>query len=255
MRGTGRRARHGVTDTRAAEEPSSDHQAEGGADTASGEGMAPVKPTWRGVLHQGAFFVAIPAGLTLVVLAHGISARIAGGVYALCLIGMYGTSATYHRLARSERSRRILKRLDHSMIFLLIAGTVTPVALLGLHAPWSTVLLIVVWGGAAAGVALKMFRIDRFRALTSALYIVLGWAAVLMGPQLVHGLNTASLTLVLVGGLLYTTGAIVLLRRRPDPRPATFGYHEVWHSLVVSASACHYAAVLLIVLLARPAIG
>jgi len=234
---------------------SSGHRIEGGADSASGSGFVPVKPTWRGVLHQGAFFVAIPAGLALVVLAQGTSAHIAGVVYGLSLIGMYGTSATYHRLARSERSRRILKRLDHSMIFVLIAGTVTPVALLGLHAPWSTVLLILVWGGAAAGVALKMFRIDRSQVLSGALYIILGWAAILMGPQLIHGLNTASLTLVLVGGLLYTAGAIVLLRRRPDPAPARFGYHEVWHSLVVSASACHYVAVLLLVLLARPAIG
>ena len=228
---------------------------DGGADSTSGTGLVPVKPAWRGVMHQGAFFVAIPAGLALVVLAQGTSARIAGVVYALSLIGMYGTSATYHRLARSEHSRRILKRLDHSMIFVLIAGTVTPVALLGLHAPWSTALLIAVWGGAAAGVALKMSRIDRFRVLSGALYIVLGWAAILVGPQLVHGLNTASLTLVIVGGLLYTTGAIVLLRGRPDPAPATFGYHEVWHSLVVSASACHYVAILLLVLLARPAVG
>ncbi len=232
-----------------------DHRTEDEVDSASASDVATVNPTWRGVLHQGAFFVAIPAGLTLVVLAQGTSARIAGVVYAVSLIGMYGTSAAYHRLARSERSRRLLKRLDHSMIFVLIAGTVTPVALLGLQAPWSTFLLAMVWGGAAAGVALKMLQIDRFPVLTGALYIVLGWAAVIMGPQLVHGLNTASFTLVLVGGLLYTTGAIVLLRRRPDPAPARFGYHEVWHSMVVSASACHYVAVLLLVLLARPALS
>jgi hemolysin III len=232
-----------------------DHRTHNESGSASASDVLSTNPTWRGLLHQGAFFVAIPAGLTLVVLAQGTPARIAGIVYALSLVGMYGTSATYHRLARSERSRRLLKRLDHSMIFVLIAGTATPVALLGLHAPWSTFLLAVVWGGAAAGIALKMFQIDRFRVLTGALYVALGWAAILAGPQLIHGLNTASLTLVLVGGLLYTTGAIVLLRRRPDPVPARFGYHEVWHSMVVSASACHYVAVLLLVLLARPALN
>jgi hemolysin III len=215
----------------------------------------PITPTWRGVLHQVAFFVAIPAGVTLASVAQGTSARVASIVYALSLVGVYGTSAAYHRLARSERSRRWLKRLDHSMIFVLIAGTVTPVALLGLRPPWSLVLMIVVWGGAGAGVAMKMLQIDRFRVLTGALYIVLGWSAVLLAPQLMRGLSPGSLFLVGIGGLLYTGGAIILLRRKPDPAPATFGYHEIWHSMVIAASTCHYIAVLLIVLTARPATG
>ncbi len=214
----------------------------------------PPQPTWRGVLHQIAFFVAIPAGVTLVYVAERASARIATIVYALSLVGVYGTSAAYHRLARSEGARRWLKRLDHSMIFVLIAGTVTPVAVLGLRAPWSLVLMIVVWGGAGAGVAMKMLRIDRFKVLTGALYIVLGWAAVLLAPQLIRGLNTRSLVLVAIGGLLYTGGAIVLLRRRPDPVPATFGYHEIWHSMVIAGSTCHYIAILLLVLASRTVI-
>ncbi|HXY72744.1 MAG TPA: hemolysin III family protein [Actinomycetota bacterium] len=208
-------------------------------------------PTWRGRLHQIAFFVAIPAGIALVAVARGTSARVAAAVYATSLVGLYGTSATYHRLARSPRARLWMKRLDHSMIFVLIAGTVTPVAVLVVGPPWSIVLLAVVWGGAALGIALKMFVIDGFRVLTGTLYIVLGWVAVLTLPQLVRGLSVASLVLVVAGGILYTVGAVVLLRRRPDPAPRTFGYHEVWHSMVVAGSACHYVAVLLIVLAFR----
>jgi hemolysin III len=207
------------------------------------------------VLHQGAFFVAIPAGVALVALARGTSARVAAIIYAISLVGSYGTSAAYHRLARSERSRRWLKRLDHSMIFVLIAGTATPVGLLGLRAPWSLVLLVVVWGGAGAGIAMKMFRIDRFRVLTGVLYIAVGWAAALFAPQLIHRLSPGSLVLIAVGGALYTCGAVVFLRHRPDPAPATFGYHEIWHATVVAGSACHYVAVLLILLPARSAIG
>ena len=208
-------------------------------------------PTWRGRLHQIAFFVAIPAGIALVALARGTSARVVAAVYAISLVGLYGTSATYHRLARSPRARLWMKRLDHSMIFVLIAGTVTPVAVLVVGRPWSIVLLVAVWGGAALGIALKMFVIDGFRVLTGTLYIVLGWVAVLTLPQLVRNLSVASLVLVLAGGILYTVGAVVLLRKRPDPSPSTFGYHEVWHSMVVAGSACHYVAVLLIVLAFR----
>ena len=208
-------------------------------------------PTWRGRLHQAAFFVAIPAGIALIAVARGTSARVVAAVYAISLVGLYGTSAAYHRLATSATARRWLKRADHSMIFVLIAGTVTPVAALVLRPPWSIVLLIVVWGGAAVGVLLKMLVIDGFRVLTGTLYIVLGWVVVLALPQLVRDLSVASLTLVVAGGILYTLGAIVLLRRRPDPAPSTFGYHEIWHSMVVAASACHYVAVLLIVLTVR----
>ena len=208
-------------------------------------------PTWRGRLHQIAFFVAIPAGLALIAVARGTSAHVVATVYALSLVGLYGTSAAYHRLARSPGARLWMKRLDHSMIFVLIAGTVTPVAALVLSPPWSIVLLVVVWGGAALGISLKMLVVDGFRVVTGTLYIVLGWVVVLTLPQLVRGLSVASLVLVVAGGILYTAGALVLLRRRPDPSPTTFGYHEVWHSMVVAGSACHYVAVLLIVLAIR----
>jgi hemolysin III len=217
--------------------------------------VEPPKPSWRGRLHQIAFFAAIPAGIALIALAQGTSARVAASIYAASLVGMYGTSATYHRLARSVRSRRWLKRLDHSMIFVLIAGTSTPLALIAMHKPWSIVTLVVVWTGAGAGIAMKMLRIDGFKVLSGTLYIALGWVVILMSPQLLHELSPTSIALVLAGGLLYMVGAVVLLRRKPDPVPSTFGYHEIWHSMVVGASACHYAFVLLIVLAARPSIG
>jgi hemolysin III len=137
------------------------------------------------------------------------------------------------------------------MIYILIAGTTTPLSLLALKPPWSFVLLAFVWGGAAAGITLKMIRIDGFAVTTGILYIALGWAAVVFAPQLLRHMSSVSLGLVLLGGLMYTGGAIVFLRKRPDPRPATFGYHEIWHSFVVAGSACHYIAVLLLILPAR----
>ncbi len=141
------------------------------------------------------------------------------------------------------------------MIFVLIAGTYTPFALLVLGRPWSIVLLSVVWAGAAAGVILKLVKIDGFSAVGGALYIVLGWMAIFTAPQIIRGVSGATAGLLLAGGILYTTGAIVLARNKPNPSPRVFGYHEVWHSFVVGASACHYAVILLVVLAARPAIG
>ena len=225
------------------------------AASTNGSEIEPVKPTWRGRLHQAAFFLAIPAGIALIAVARGTSARVAASIYACSLVGLFGASAAYHRLARSPRSRRWLKRADHAMIFVLIAGTATPLAVLALEPPWSVLLLVAVWGGATAGIALKMVRVDGFRALTGTLYIALGWTALLVLPQLLHTLSVAILLLVAVGGLLYTTGAVVLLRNKPNPAPATFGYHEVWHSMVVAASACHYVAVILLVIAARSVIA
>jgi hemolysin III len=129
------------------------------------------------------------------------------------------------------------------------------VALVALQKPWSIVMLTVVWAGAGVGVALKMSRIEGFKVATATLYIALGWVVVLLAPQLAHGLSLAALCLVAAGGLLYTGGSVVLLRHKPDPSPAVFGYHEIWHSMVVAASACHYAAVLLILLPIRVAVG
>lgn len=211
------------------------------------DSSALAKPRFRGRLHQIAFFVSIPQGIALVVAAAGLLASITAGVYALSLAGLYGVSALYHRLRWSPRALMRMRRLDHSMIYVLIAGTYTPVSLLVLDRPWSIVLLSLVWAGALTGVAMKIIGMERTRKITGTLYIVLGWLAVLAAPVFVTRLSVAVLSLIAAGGVLYTLGAIVLLRQRPDPIPTVFGYHEVWHTAVVSAGLCHYAAILLLV--------
>jgi hemolysin III len=209
---------------------------------------AMVKPRFRGRLHQIAFILSIPQGLALMAAAAGWVSRLAAGIYALSLTGLYGVSASYHRLKWTPPALSRMRRLDHSMIFVLIAGTYTPVSLLVLRGPWALALLGVVWAGAIAGVLMKVVGMERTRKLTATLYIVLGWAAVLAAPWLFTRMSVAVLTLIVAGGLLYTAGAIIFARRRPDPNPAVFGYHEIWHVAVVSASLCHYAAILLLVL-------
>jgi hemolysin III len=209
---------------------------------------APSKPRWRGRFHQVAFFVSVPAGLVLVALAEDWAARVAAAVYALSLIAVFGSSAAYHRGDWSPAALRRMKRLDHSMIFVLIAGSYTPVALLVLHGPWSVVILSVVWAGAVAGITLKLVRIDGFSVLTAALYMAMGWLALVAIPQLVNEMPTPALVLTVAGGLLYTAGAIVFALRRPDPVPAVFGYHEVWHAFMVAAAACHFAMISILIL-------
>jgi hemolysin III len=215
----------------------------------------PVTPRLRGRFHQAAFFVAVPATLFLILEAHTTTARVAAAIYALSVTGLYGVSAAYHRIHWSPRALRRMKRLDHSMIFVLIAGTTTPLSLLVLRRPWSIALMAGIWGAAAAGITLKMLRVDGFRIVTGTLYVTMGWGALLLGPQFVRGLSPVSIFLVILGGLLYTSGAVVLLRNKPDPAPATFGYHEIWHLMVIAASACHYAVVLLLILPARSVLG
>ncbi len=208
------------------------------------------KPRMRGWFHQVAFFLTIPAGVVLFSAAQTTAARVAALIYSFSLAGLYGVSATYHRRRWSATGFRWMRRLDHAMIYLLIAGSATPVALLGLRAPWSIVALAVVWAGAAVGITLKLLRIEKFKILTGALYILLGWVLFPFAPQLLRSLSGTSVALILIGGVLYTGGAVVLARNKPNPAPATFGYHEIWHSMVIAASACHYAAVLLLVLAA-----
>jgi hemolysin III len=208
-------------------------------------------PTWRGRLHQIAFLVSVPAVVALVAAAPPGAARVATVVYGLSLIGVFGVSAMYHRFPWSPLGKRRMKRLDHSMIFVLIAGTYTPLSLLVLDGAWSVVTLSLVWGGAAVGIALKLVRIDGLQAVSGALYIVMGWGALLVLPEMIRDLSVPALVLVLAGGIFYTTGAVILALRRPDPAPRVFGYHEVWHALTLGASSCHYAAVLLMVLAVR----
>jgi hemolysin III len=204
-------------------------------------------PTLRGRLHQVAFFVSIPAGVALVGVARATAARVAAVVFAATLSGLYGVSAAYHRGRWSAGARRLMKHLDHSMIFVFIAGTYTPVTVLALRPAWGITLLVLAWSGAAVGVLVTVLRLERWHGVGFVMYLVLGWLAIIATPQLVHSLSKPELALLVVGGILYTVGAVVLARKRPNPHPAVFGYHEVWHAFVVGANACHFALVALLV--------
>ena len=204
------------------------------------------KPRLRGRIHQVAFWVSIPAGMALILLATGPVQKAVAAVYAASLTAVFGSSAAYHRGRWSERAHRWMRRLDHSMIFVLIAASYTPVSVLVLDGPWEAVLLSVVWAGAAVGVILKMVRPDGLSVASAILYMGLGWLALVALPQLLAGMTTAEAILMVSGGLLYTAGAIVFASKRPDPRPATFGYHEIWHGFMVAAATCHYAMILLV---------
>lgn len=208
-------------------------------------------PRLRGWLHQVAFVVAVPAAVTLIVLAPTDKARAAAAVFASSLAALYGVSAVYHRGDWSPRARPWLKRLDHWMIFVLIAASYTPFCLLVLNSPWSWFLLSTVWAGALAGIALKSIRIDGFHRASGALYITIGWIGILMAPVMIGRLSPMVLALVVAGGALYTIGACVLASHWPDPSPEWFGYHEVWHSFTIAGGGLHFAAVALIVLGAR----
>jgi hemolysin III len=208
--------------------------------------LMPPRPRMRGRIHQVAFFVSIPAGLVLVKMAEGAAATAVAVIYAVSLSAVFGASAAYHRGAWSPRARRWMKRLDHSLIFVLIAGSYTPVSVLALQGPWEAVVLSVVWTMAAVGITLKMVKPDGLSVLTATLYMVMGWFALVAAPQLVRGMEPAELILLVSGGLLYTGGAIVFAARRPDPRPEVFGYHEIWHTFMVAAASCHYAMILLV---------
>ena len=192
------------------------------------------KPRLRGVSHQWAFFVSLALGAALVVAAPAGQPRLAAAIYALSVAALFGTSALYHRITwGTQAARRWMRRLDHSMIFFLIAGTYTPFALLVLDGDLATVILIVVWAGALAGVLMKLVWIDAPKALVALTYIMLGWVALAAFPAMIEGLGVTASTLVAVGGLLYTVGALVYAFQRPDPVPKVFGYHEVFHALVI----------------------
>jgi hemolysin III len=206
----------------------------------------PERPRLRGRLHQVAFICSIPAGVTLVALGRTGTARAAVGIYAVSVIALYGISASYHRLTWSAHARQLMRRLDHSTIFLLIAGSYTPLSILALRGAWRISILASVWGVALAGIALKMLRIERVDRMGSMLYIALGWTAIVALPEVMRHMSAAGMALLFAGGILYTTGAIMFGRRRPNPNPRVFGYHEVWHSFVIGGSLCHYAMILML---------
>jgi hemolysin III len=211
--------------------------------------IAAVKPRLRGVVHQWAFFAAVAAGIVLVLLADGLRERVATWVYAAALAAMFGASAVYHRVDwRTPARRAWARRLDHSTIFLFIAGTYTPFALLAFDGMLAPVVLVAVWSGAVLGLAITFCWIDAPKWVGAIAYLAVGWVGVIALPQLFSSLGVAAAVLVVVGGLLYTLGAIVYSVRRPDPFPAIFGYHEVFHVLVVAAAVVQFVAVSLIVL-------
>ena len=201
------------------------------------------KPRLRGVFHEYAFYVAVAAGTVLVALSDSEREFFATWIYAVALAAMFGVSALYHRVDwKSARVRTWMRRLDHSTILLLIAGTYTPFALLAFEGWTADVILVVVWVGAAAGLVLNLAWVDAPKWLTAAVFIALGWVGVVAVPEM-FDLGIAPAVLVFVGGGLYTVGALAYALKRPNPFPATFGYHEIFHLLVIGAALVHFVAI------------
>ena len=204
---------------------------------------AAVKPHLRGVLHEVAFAISLVTGTVIVCLAEGAKERVAASVYAASVALLFGTSAAYHRGVWGPRAHGLMSRLDHSMIFVLIAGTYTPFALLLLHGWVRWVVFGIVWGGAAAGITLRNVLRQPPRWVFVLLYLALGWVAVGFVPQILSAGGVAVFVLVIVGGVFYSAGAVVYARQKPDPSPRWFGFHEVFHALTLAAFAVHYIAV------------
>ncbi len=206
-----------------------------------------VKPLWRGWIHAGTFPIAIAAGIVLICLADGAAAKWSSAVFMATSLLLFGNSALYHRFHWKPRTKVILKRIDHANIFLLIAGTYTPIAVLALPPSKGILLLTLVWVGTILGIAFRVFWISAPRWLYVPLYVILGWGAMMYVVDLLNA-NAAMMILVLVGGGLYTIGAVIYGLKRPNPVPGVFGFHEIFHTLTVLAFLCHWSAILLIAL-------
>lgn len=226
------------------------------ARAAAGDAIASIKPRLRGVSHQWAFVASLFFGVALIIMAEGGKATTAAAIYAVSLSALFGTSALYHRVNwKRSRARMWMRRLDHSMIFFLIAGTYTPFALLVLHGPLANAVLAVVWIGAGAGAIVEMIWINRPKWVGALIYLSLGWVAIATLPGLWGGLGPTGTLLVSAGGALYTVGAIVYAIQRPNPSPTVFGYHEIFHALVIAAAAIHFAVIAIFALPAAQAAG
>jgi hemolysin III len=202
-----------------------------------------MKPRLRGWLHAAMFPIAVIVGTVLVAFADTTSARVAAAVFAITAALLFGTSALLHRGSWSPRVEGVLRRMDHSNIYLIIAGTYTPFAVLALPPGEGRVLLSIVWVGALAGVAFRVLWVGAPRWLYTPVYVALGWVAIFYLPDLVAGAGTVAVVLIALGGVLYTAGAIVYGTKRPNPSPRWFGFHEVFHVLTVAAFTAHYVAV------------
>jgi hemolysin III len=209
---------------------------------------AATRPRLRGVIHHYSFYGSLVMGGLLIALAPGRTQTLVAMIYGASLSALLGVSALYHRVTWSLAARRHMGRLDHSMINILIAGTFTPFGVLVLSGTFAVVLLTLMWGGALLNILLHVFWIDAPKWLSAMSYVALGWVGVVAMPELTARGAWVPMVLLLVGGLLYSAGALVYALRRPDPVPGVFGYHEVFHGLVVVAAAVHYAAVVLTVL-------
>jgi hemolysin III len=216
------------------------------ARAAAAEQFAKVKPRLRGVSHEYAFFVSLVLGAGLILLANGGQARLVVAIYAVSLSALFGVSALYHVHDWKRPTARLwMRRLDHTMIFFLIAGTVTPFALLVLEPPLSTALLIAVWAGAAAGTIVELAWVDHPKWVAAIVYIAVGMIGAIGFPAIVAETGVVAGILIAGGGALYATGAIIYAAQRPNPRPTVFGYHEIFHVLVIAAAAAHFAAIAL----------
>jgi hemolysin III len=203
----------------------------------------PVKPRLRGVSHQYAFFVSIGCGVGLILAASEGRARVAASIYAAAVSALLGTSALYHRVTWRPKARRWMRRLDHSMIFVLIAGTYTPVALLALKGSLASTILIVLWAGALGGVIFKLAWIDAPKWLFAIVYVLLGLVTGAVFGELPAAIGWLGAVGIGAGGALYVTGAVVYASEKPNPWPKVFGYHEVFHALVLAAAGLHYAVI------------
>lgn len=205
------------------------------------------RPTWRGRIHTWAFVAAIPAAITLLLLANTAIERVSVAIYGVSLAAVFGVSAAYHRLAITNQAQVIMRKADHATVFLKIAGTYTPICLVALPREWGIPILIAVWSVAILGIAVKVLLPTRFIRWSSPLYIAVGWVAAIGLPALARNLSPVELGLVVVGGLVYSVGAILFWLHKPDPLPLVFGYHEVWHVMTVVASVFHFVAISLII--------
>jgi hemolysin III len=207
------------------------------------------KPRLRGMFHLWAFFVAVVAGVLLIAFADGALPRFAAWIYVMALAAMFGASALYHRYPFKSAVRQVwARRLDHSTIFLFIAGTYTPFALLAFDGTISWIVLATVWSGAVLGLVLNFFWLDAPRWVSAVAYLLVGWVGVITIPQMFSGVGVTGSVLVIIGGALYTLGALTYALHWPNPFPRTFGFHEVFHLLVVAAAATQFVAVSLVVL-------
>ncbi|MEU0547035.1 hemolysin III family protein [Micromonospora sp. NPDC005979] len=204
------------------------------------------KPRMRGWLHTYAFFVALVAGIVLCSIAAsrpGWAPLVSCAIYSLTVCGLFGTSALYHRRVWSERGYQVMRRMDHCMIFVFIAGTYTPLCTMLLSTRQATIMLALVWGGALGGVALKLVWPHAPRWVSAPLYLALGWVAVAMLPDILHGGGVTALVLLVVGGAIYSVGAVFYALRRPNPWPTVFGHHEFFHACTLVAALCHHVAI------------